>query len=256
VIADEYRDQARRRCATWKREDAVDGVDREHVTVLRPRRGARTGVPDRAAAVAALPPPFEAGRKRAPRCRQVPERPVRERASGRVAIVHQQCKRASPARRRRPSKRRGHVRASAGVASRNARARVKCRADQCQNCGENVHGRNLAAGGRRSSTGLLLAATPDTSATATEPRTLGVRELHSWSVRVSGLQMQMRCRRFSPTRVIFLTSSTVGHNDTRVAHVSGPRSLSHFQQTATATRGVEFVPARARDYHIGSFDVI
>jgi hypothetical protein len=157
-MADEDRDQARHRCTTWKREEAVDGEDCEHVTVLRPRWGARTGVPDRAAVVASLPPPFNAGRKRAPRRREVPQRPVRKRAPGRVAVVHQQCKRASPTRRRRPSKRRRHVRAGARKAVGNVPSRMERRAGERQNCDENVHGRNLAGDGRRSSTGLLLAA--------------------------------------------------------------------------------------------------
>jgi hypothetical protein len=85
---------------------------------------------------------------------------VRKRAPGRVAIVHQQCKRASPTRRRRPSKRRRHVRASARKAAGNLPSRMECRAGERQNCDENVHGRNLAGDGRRSSTGLLLAGMP------------------------------------------------------------------------------------------------
>ncbi len=32
-------------------------------------------------------------------------------------------------------------------------------------------------------------------------------------------------------------------------------ALSRFHQTATAARGVEFEYTRAREYHVGSFDV-
>ena len=216
MIADEDGDQARRRCATWKREEAVDGEDREHVTVLRPRWGARTRVPDRAAAVASLPPPFEARRKRPPRRREVPQRPVRKRAPGRVAIVHQQCKRASPTRRRRPSKRRRHVRASARKAAGNLPSRMECRAGDRQNCGENVHGGNLAGGWRTSSPGYCWERCRDTNATATELGALRVRELHSWSAGYQdfGFGTSARCwRRSRASNGIAPVSPPLANND-------------------------------------------
>ncbi len=158
VIADEDGDQARRRCATWRREEAVDGEDREHSNgALAPVGGKdRCTRSSRRRCVPATS--IKAGRKRAPRRREVPQRPVRKRAPGRVQIVQQQCERASPTRRRRPSKRRRHVRASARKAAGNLPSRMECRAGDRQNCGENVHGGNLAGCRRRSSTWLLLRA--------------------------------------------------------------------------------------------------
>src|SRR5436190_373081 len=94
--------------------------------------------------VAALPLPSEGRRERASRRREVPERPVRETAARRIGIDHEQGERPRSARRRRPAERRRGVRARARVAGGDARARMEGRADERENCGEKVHGRNLA----------------------------------------------------------------------------------------------------------------